>query len=231
MTRDGLQRGTQPLATVPLSSPEPLQRRLQEIRQQISRAGGVRAWLFYLPGPGPRLMSWLRRLFVVARNPEASISFGPGVYLGPGFSIDAPRGGTFIAGAASEFRRGFRAELGGGDARIEVGERSVFTNDVLIQCASAVSVGSDCQVDQASLLVDGDRRLRERAGESPAEREPRPLMIGDHVTITTKCTVIADVGSHSMVGANSVVLQPLPPHSLAAGSPAQVIGYFGPTSG
>jgi acetyltransferase-like isoleucine patch superfamily enzyme len=212
------------------SSPEPLQRRLQEIRQQVRRAGGVRAWLFHLPGPGPRLMSRLRSVVVVARNPKASITFGAGVYLGPGFSVDAPKGGTFTAAAGSEFRRDFRAELGSGSARIEIGARSVFTNDVLIQCASAVSIGSDCQVDQASLLVDGDRRLRERAGGAGAEREPRPLTIGDHVTITTKCTVIADVGSHSMVGANSVVLQPLPPHSLAAGSPAQVIGYFGPTS-
>jgi len=201
--------------------------RIQERLQEIGRRGGLRVWLFYRPGPGPQLMSWLRRRLTLLRNPHAEIRFGTGTYLGPGFSIDAPHGGTFVCGDGCEFRRGFRAELGGHEARIEIGARSIFTNDVLIQCASRVSIGTDCQVDQASLLVDGNHRVR--LGDSVAGGdEPRPLTIGDRVTVTTKCTVVADVGSESMVGANSVVLQPLPAHSLGAGVPAQVVGYFGP---
>lgn len=201
--------------------------RIQERLQEIWRRGGLRVWLFYRPGPGPRLMSWLRERLTLLRNPHADITFGADVYLGPGFSLDAPRGGTFICGDGCEFRRGFRAELTGHEARIEIGPRSVFTNDVLIQCASQVSVGADCQVDQASLLVDGNHRVR-LSGTADESDEPKPLTIGDNVTITTKCTVVADVGSNSMIGANSVVLQPLPAHSLAAGVPAQVLGRFGP---
>lgn len=205
--------------------------RIQERLQEIGRRGGLRVWLFYRPGPGPRLMSWLRRRVTLLRNPHAEIRFGADVYLGPGFGIDAPRGGTFVCGEGCEFRRRFQAELAGPDATIEIGDRSVFTHDVLIQCASHVSVGSDCQIDQATLLVDGDRRMRERPGDEQSPAQRRPLTIGDHAMITTKCTVIADVGAHSMVGANSVVLQALPAHCLAAGSPAQVIGYFGPEGG
>ncbi|HTW11513.1 MAG TPA: hypothetical protein VME01_02120 [Solirubrobacteraceae bacterium] len=188
-----------------------------------------RAWLFDQQGPASQAASWLRKRWVVLRNPYAHIQFHEPVYAGPGFSIEAPRGGRFIAGPGSEFRHGFRAELDGADATITIGAANLFTHDVLIQCASAVSLGAHCQVDQASLLVDGDFRVR-RPGDATAQptREPRPLTIGDHVTITTKCTVIADIGSYSMVGANSVVTEPLPPHSLAAGAPARVIGHFGP---
>lgn len=201
--------------------------RLQERLQEIGRRGGLRVWLFYRPGPGPRLMSWLRGRLTLLRNPHAEIRFGAGVYLGPGFSIDAPNGGTLVCGDGCEFRRGFRVELAGHGARVEIGARSIFTNDVLIQSASRVSIGVDCQVDQASLLVDGNHRVRLH-GRAEVGEQPKPLTIGDRVTITTKCTVVADVGSDSMVGANSVVLQPVPAHSLAAGVPAEVLGHFGP---
>lgn len=206
---------------------EAIRARLREARAELDSAGGVRIWLFHFPGPGTQLMSWLRKRATKLRNPHAEISFGDRVYLGPGFGIDAPRGGTFIVGSDCEFRRGFRAELSGPTAWVEIGARTIFTHDALIQCASTVSIGSDCQVDQAVLLVDGNHRVRS-VGIAGGPDQLRPLTIGDHVTITTKCTVIAPIGSHSMVGANSVVLRPLPSHSLAAGSPAQVIGYFGP---
>ena len=198
-------------------------------QRQGSQVDALRVWLFDQTGPALRLASQLRKLWAIFRNPQARIEFHEPVYAGPGFSIDAPRGGRFVAGPGSEFRRGFRAELGGPEATITVGADTIFTNGVLIQCASAVSLGAQCQVDQAVLLVDGDFRVR-RPGETQTDdrREPHPLTVGDHVTITTKCTVIADIGSYSMIGANSVVTKPVPPGSLAAGSPAEVIGQFGP---
>jgi hypothetical protein len=61
---------------------------------------------------GPKLMSWLRKRWVRFRNPHADIRFGRGTYLGPGFSLDMPFGGTFVTGEYAEFRRNFRAEFG-----------------------------------------------------------------------------------------------------------------------
>ena len=106
----------------------------------------------------------------------------------------------------------------------------MFTADTLVQAGARVSTGEYCQIDYGTLLADGSyrfRRLLEPAVEADA-LEHRPLTVGDRVTITTKCTVIADVGSGSLVGANSVVAEPLPEHVLAAGSPARVIGYYAP---
>lgn len=52
----------------------------------------------------------------------------------------------------------------------------------------------------------------------------RPIVIEDDVWIGTNATVLAGVriGSHSVIAAGAVVTRDIPPHSLAAGVPAQV---------
>jgi acetyltransferase-like isoleucine patch superfamily enzyme len=176
---------------------------------------------------GPRLMSWLRKRWVLLRHPHADIRFGGGVYLGPGFSLHIPRSGTFVAGPGVEFRRGFRAELEGG--RIEIGAGSVFTYYVLMQCTTSIEVGERCMFGQSTIVVDGNHRFRDL--ERPMLEQGydfTPVRIGDDATITTKCTIMADVGERAFIGANSVVSRPIPPFSVAVGAPAKPIEYFGP---
>jgi acetyltransferase-like isoleucine patch superfamily enzyme len=48
------------------------------------------------------------------------------------------------------------------------------------------------------------------------------------VTITTKCTIIANIGTRAVIGANSVVTRDIPPYCVAGGTPARVLDYFGP---
>src|SRR5579863_9851566 len=115
--------------------------RIRTTARGIADAGGLRRWLFYLPGPGPRVMSAPRKWWVMFRNPHAHIEFQGSVYLGPGFSLDMPYGGTFIVGPDVEFRRGFRAEFGAQDTRITIGEGSRFTYDALIQCTTSIDIG------------------------------------------------------------------------------------------
>src|SRR4051794_1154953 len=87
-------------------------RRARSAPYEIREAGSVRVWALYLPGPGPWLMSWLRKRWTIFRNPHAHIEFQGPAYLGPGFSLHMPHGGTFIVGPGVEFRRAFRAEIG-----------------------------------------------------------------------------------------------------------------------
>jgi acetyltransferase-like isoleucine patch superfamily enzyme len=178
---------------------------------------------------GPRLMSQLRRRWAILRNPEATISFGSGTYLGPGFSLHAPFGGTFRIGDNVEFRRGFRAELEGPGATIEIGDDSVCTYDVLMQCGTTISIGRRCMFGQATLVVDGNHRFRDL--HTPMLQQGydnRPITIADDATVTTKCTIIADIGERAFIGANSVVTRPIPAFTVAAGAPAREIEYFGP---
>ena len=177
---------------------------------------------------GPRYMSELRKLWVRLRNPQADIRFGKYTYLGPGFSLHMPHGGTFITGVAVEFRRKFRCEVMGG-AVVKIGDTSVFTYDVVMQCGKSIEIGERVMFGQCTLVVDGNHRFRDLSKPMLLQGyDFRPLHIEDDATITTKCTIINDVGTRAFIGANSVVSRPIPPYCLAAGAPARPIEYFGP---
>jgi acetyltransferase-like isoleucine patch superfamily enzyme len=189
------------------------------LRRILWRIGYVR---------GPWLASWLRRRWLLLSHPHAHIEFRGPVYLGPGFSVFIPDAGTLIVGPGVEFRRGFRAEIHG-DGRLVVGAGCVFTYDVLVQCTTSIEIGERCMFGQASMLVDGNHRFRDLTKPMLAQGyDFRPIRIGDDATITTKCTVIADIGERAFIGANSVVTSPVPPFTVAAGVPARVIEEFGP---
>jgi acetyltransferase-like isoleucine patch superfamily enzyme len=178
---------------------------------------------------GPILMSELRKRWVKLRNPTAVIEFGRHTYLGPGFSLHMPNGGTFVTGENVEFRRGYRAELAGPDSRIAFGARSVCTYDVLMQCGTTIDIGERCMFGQTTLVVDGNHRFRDL--DRPMLEQGydfRAIRIEDDATITTKCTIIASVGTRAFIGANAVVTRPIPPYTVAAGVPARPVDYFGP---
>lgn len=180
-------------------------------------------------GWGPRLMSALRKRWVRIRNPHADIRFGEGCFAGPGFWIHAPWGGTFTAGPGCEFRRGFRVELAGPDSRIEIGNSTRFTYDAMIQCAGTISIGDRVLFAQQTFVVDGSHRFRDL--ERPVVDQGydlREIRIGDDAAIMAKTTVIASVGERAFVGAGSVVTRDVPAYTVAVGSPAEAIDYFGP---
>jgi len=180
---------------------------------------------------GPRVMSWLRRRWVLLRHPHATIVFEGPVYLGPGFSLHIPGPGEFIVGPGVEFRRNFRAEVADG-ARIAIGGGSVCTYDVLMQCGRSIEIGKRCMFGQSTLVVDGNHRFRDLSKPMLAQGyDLRPIRIGDDATITTKCTIIAGVGERAFIGANSVVVDPIPAYTVAVGAPARPVDYFGPPGG
>jgi virginiamycin A acetyltransferase len=53
--------------------------------------------------------------------------------------------------------------------------------------------------------------------------EPRPVRIGYGSWIGNRAIVLADVGEECVIGAGSVVTKPIPPWSVAVGSPARVV--------
>ena len=180
---------------------------------------------------GPRLMSWLRKRWFLLRHAHANVSFGHGVYIGPGFSVDIPANGTLIVGDGVEFRRGFRAEVSG-DGRLVIGDDSHFTYYVLVQCSTVIEIGKRCMFGQSTIVVDGQHRFRDLTRPMLEQGyDFRHLHLGDDVTVTTKCTIMADIGTRSFIGANSVVSRPIPPYVVAVGAPAVPVDYFGPPGG
>jgi acetyltransferase-like isoleucine patch superfamily enzyme len=178
---------------------------------------------------GPKLASEIRRRWLLLRHPHVDIRFEGPVYLGPGFSLHAPHGGSFLVGPAVEFRRGFRAELAGPESRISIGAGTRFTYSVLVQCGTTIDVGERVMFGQSTMVVDGNHRFRDLTRPMLAQGyDYRPLEIADDVTITTKCTIINSIGTRAFIGANSVVTRPIPAYTVAAGVPARVLDYFGP---
>lgn len=183
----------------------------------------------YVHGPG--LMSELRKRWVLARHPHAHIRFGRNVYLGPRFSLDIPAEGTFVVGDDVEFRRDFRAEIVG-RGTIRIGSGTHFTYSVLIQCSTLIEIGERAMFGQSTIVLDGQHRFRDIARPMLEQGyDFHEIRIGDDATITTKCTIMADVGTRAFVGANSVVARAVAPYTVAVGAPARAIEYFGPPGG
>lgn len=177
---------------------------------------------------GPRLMSELRKRWVLFRNPHATIHFEGPVYIGPGFSLHMPRGGTFIVGPGVEFRRRFRAELGP-KARVTIGAGSYLTYDVIIACDTSIEIGERCGLGQATFVADGSHRYRDLSKPFLAQGyNYRPIRIEDDVQIHSKCTIVNNIGRRAVIGANAMVTKPIPAYCVAVGVPARIIDYFGP---
>ncbi len=176
----------------------------------------------------PRVGSTARRLAVRATHLHADVAFGPHCRLGPGFALEIPGPGTFRVGTAVDFRRDFFCEISG-DGKVEIGDLTVFTYGVTIQCSTQISIGKGCTFAESVLLVDGSHRFKDY--EQPMRQQGfdfNPITIGDGASIMAKATILADVGERAFVGAGSVVTEPVPAYSLAVGSPARVVEYFGP---
>lgn len=176
---------------------------------------------------GGRLASDARRLLILATHRHCHIEFRGPVYIGPGFHLFIPDGGSFIVGAGVQFRRGFVCEISG-EGRVEIGAHTTFTSHTLVQCTTEITIGDHCDFGQATLIVDGNHRFRD-PDKLLLEQgyDYRSIHIGRGATITTKCTIVADVGERAFIGANSVVTKDIPGYCLATGVPATVKEYFG----
>jgi acetyltransferase-like isoleucine patch superfamily enzyme len=174
------------------------------------------------------MASWLRKRWVLLRNPHVTVQFGRYCYLGPGFSLHAPFGGTLIVGEGVEFRRGFRLELGS-DGRVTIGDLSYFTYDAIIGCDTTIEIGERCGIGQSAYITDGSHRYRDLSKPFREQGyDYRSIRIEDGAQIHSKCTIVNSIGTRAIIGANAVVTKPIPPYCVAAGVPAKVIDYFGP---
>jgi acetyltransferase-like isoleucine patch superfamily enzyme len=122
-------------------------------------------------------------------------------------------------GDAAGFRRDFRAEVSG-SGRVSIGSGPRFTYSVLMKCSTTIDIGERCMFGQTTILLDGQHRFRDLTRPMLEQGyDFRPLRIEDDAVITTKCTIIADVGERPFIGANSVVTKPIPAFTVALGAP------------
>lgn len=181
-------------------------------------------WWVY--GPGARAGSAWRKRWARLRNPRATIAFGPGTHVGPGFLLHMPRGGSFTCGARVEFRRDFRAEIGPG-GRVSIGDDCRFTYGCVIQCSSEIEILDRSILGQEAMVVDGNHRFRDPCVPFLAQGlDLRPVRIGPEAIVHSKVTITNSIGERAIVGANAVVTSELPGWTVCGGVPARVLETY-----
>jgi acetyltransferase-like isoleucine patch superfamily enzyme len=135
---------------------------------------------------------------------EGRLEVGPEVLFEPGVWITAP-----------------------GDARIRIGGGTFLNIGVMVASMELVEIGAFCMLANGCFVSDASHRF-----DNPVQpitwqgfTSKGPTRIGDNVWCGAGVVVTSGVtiGERSVIGANSVVTQDIPPFSIAAGAPARVI--------
>jgi virginiamycin A acetyltransferase len=95
---------------------------------------------------------------------------------------------------------------------------------------SLAEIGDDCLIGTGVLITSGQGQHNFSSRTTPIRLqggETRRTVIGRDCWIGNGAIVMADVGEGCVIAAGSVVTKPIPPYSIAAGSPAKVIGERG----
>src|SRR5262249_54799644 len=95
---------------------------------------------------------------------------------------------------------------------------------IMIDHATGVVIGETAEVGDDVSMLHGVT-----LGGTGKEHEDRHPKVRRGVLISTGASVLGniEIGEYSRVGAGSVVLKPVPPHTTVAGVPARVIGKAG----
>ena len=119
--------------------------------------------------------------------------------------------------------------------RITIGAGCFLNMGVMVAAHELVEIGDHCMFANGCFVSDASHRFDDPAKPVPWQgfTAKGPTRIGDNCGFGVNVVVTSGVtiGDRCVVGANSVVTRDLPPHTIAAGSPAKVIKEIEFTSG
>lgn len=103
-------------------------------------------------------------------------------------------------------------------AKLSLGQ-SYINSGCKIICSRAISIGDRCAIAHDFTVLDSNFHAID------GSRSAESVVIGDHVWIGTRVTVLkgVSIGNDAVIAAGSVVTKDVPAGSLAAGVPARVI--------
>ena len=125
------------------------------------------------------------------------------------------------------------ARLGSGEVRLQaaagaiirVGARTHFNNNVEVFASGGVTIGSDCLIGDAVLIMDMDGHALAPELRHQSAGATDAVTIEDNVWIGSRAIILKGVtlGAGCVVGAGSVVTRSVPPRTVVAGNPARSI--------
>lgn len=113
------------------------------------------------------------------------------------------------------------------DARIVIGNRNQFSNNVSISALKEVTIGDDFLCGDGVVISDADfheisPELRLAGG---GHGIAAPVHIGNNIWVGSQATILKGVtiGDGAVIAAGSIVTRDVPPRVLVGGIPAKII--------
>jgi acetyltransferase-like isoleucine patch superfamily enzyme len=145
-----------------------------------------------------------------------------------------------LQGDALEMLRDGRLELGAhvllepgvwltapAPGRIKIGAGTFLNMGVMVAAAELVEIGDHCMFANGCVITDANHRFDDPDKPVPWQgfTSKGPTRVGDNVWCGANVVIASGVtvGRRCVIGANSVVTHDIPPFSVAAGAPAEVI--------
>jgi acetyltransferase-like isoleucine patch superfamily enzyme len=115
------------------------------------------------------------------------------------------------------------------DGEIRLGDRVRIGYEVQISAARSIVIEDDVTISRGVVIVDhlhDYRHLDKSIFEAPLSA-PGPVRIGRGSFLGAHCMIGpgVQIGEHSLVSANSVVVNDVPAFSMAVGNPARVVRF------
>jgi len=108
-----------------------------------------------------------------------------------------------------------------------IGDRSSINRGAWINAVGGIEIGNDVIIGPNVIITSANHRSN-RTDITIREQGlmKKSVRIEDNVWIAANVTILPSVvvGTGSVIGAGAVVTKDIPPHSVAAGVPAKVVG-------
>jgi acetyltransferase-like isoleucine patch superfamily enzyme len=112
-------------------------------------------------------------------------------------------------------------------ARIRIGAGTSLNMGVMVAAVELVEIGEYCMFANGCFITDSNHRFDDPDKPVPWQgfTSKGPTRVGDNVWCGANVVIGSGVtvGERCVIGANSVVTHDVPPFSVAAGAPAEVI--------
>ena len=159
-----------------------------------------------------------------------TLEFDPSATISPLADIErSVRGTRYVIGARSVIDSFVKFKPAGGSGDIVIGESCVFNSGCVlysgngITVGNAVSVAANCVFAPTNHQFDDPDTYIQAQGFRPSKGG---IVIEDDVWLGAGCVILdgAHIGKGSVIGAMTLVRGVVPPYSIAAGNPMQIVG-------
>jgi acetyltransferase-like isoleucine patch superfamily enzyme len=158
------------------------------------------------------------------------MKFGNNSFIGPGYDwIFVTLKGVIVGNDVMIGKNAWFqiTPIGNIQPRITVGDGTHIGRNFMISAAQNISIGQKCLISHNVTIVDHDHVV-DNPDISPMDSgltKPEEITIADDCFIGAHSFILKGVhlGTHCVVGANSVVTKSFPAYTMVAGSPARLI--------